>query len=52
MQRGAFNTSMKKPLGSAMIVVDEDAASDMYGGGRRGAKRFVLCFLFSLTHAK
>ncbi|RUS90125.1 hypothetical protein EGW08_002092 [Elysia chlorotica] len=39
MQRGAFNTSMKKGLGSAMVVVDEDAPMDMYGGGRKGAKK-------------
>ncbi|GFR68240.1 ATP-dependent DNA helicase Q5-like [Elysia marginata] len=39
MQRGAFNTSMKKGLGSAMVVVDEDAGSNMYGGGRMGAKK-------------
>ncbi|GFN74669.1 ATP-dependent DNA helicase q5-like [Plakobranchus ocellatus] len=42
VQRGAFNTNMKKGLGSGMMVIDEDAAATMYGGGRRGAKRFVL----------
>ena len=49
MQRGAFNTSMKKGLGGAMVVIDEDAATDMYGGGRRGAKKLVKTFLFSAS---
>ena len=42
LKRGVVaNTSMRKGkgAGNTCMVWDDDAADDMYGGGRRGAKR-------------
>ncbi|XP_059147402.1 ATP-dependent DNA helicase Q5-like [Physella acuta] len=38
MQRGLINTKMRTALGGAMMVINEDD-TDMYEGGRKGAKR-------------
>ncbi|BFZ15213.1 hypothetical protein BsWGS_18251 [Bradybaena similaris] len=39
MQKGLFNTKMKTGLRGTMMVADDEDTDDMYGGGRKGAKR-------------
>ena len=39
--RGIYaNTNPKKFVGKTAIMWDDDLATDLYGGGRKGAKRW------------